>query len=168
VQKNHANHANHAEHDESAPESASRRPGPTPGQTASVPLAEPATRYDHLAAELDDLAGVPTEVLADWVTARGRCLWENTFGDPPDWLTDADPDRELATRLCAGCPVRSECLEFELRAAGEDTVGVWGGLNVDDRLALLTVWRARRRDDVAALPNDEGWWRPADRDGGSR
>ena len=73
--------------------------------------------------------------------------------------TRGDPDRELATRLCAGCPVRSECLEFELRVAGETTVGVWGGLNVEDRLALLTVWRARRRDEIAALPDDEGWWR---------
>ena len=72
----------------------------------------------------------------------------------------AEPDREMATRLCAGCPVRAECLEFELRVAGEKTVGVWGGLNVDDRLALLKVWRARRRDEIAALPDDEGWWRP--------
>ena len=82
-------------------------------------------------------------------------------GDPPEWLDDGnEPDRELATRLCAGCPVRAECLEFELRVAGEKTVGVWGGLNVDDRLALLKVWRARRRDEIAALPDDEGWWRP--------
>ena len=112
-----------------------------------------------MAAELDDLSGAPTEVLAGWVAARGRCLWETTFGEPPDWLSEGDPDRELATRLCAGCPVRSECLEFELRVAGEKTVGVWGGLNVDDRLAFLKVWRARRRDEIAALPDDEGWWR---------
>ena len=116
--------------------------------------------YAEMAAELDGLSTAPTEVLADWVAARGRCLWETTFGDPPDWLIgDVDPDRELATRLCAGCPVRAECLEYELRIGGEETVGVWGGLNVTDRLALLKVWRARRRDEIAALPDDEGWWR---------
>jgi WhiB family transcriptional regulator, redox-sensing transcriptional regulator len=96
-------------------------------------------RYEELAAELDELSAAPTEVLADWVAARGRCLWVTTFGDPPDWFSEGDPDRELATRLCAGCSVRSECLEYELRVAGEATVGVWGGLNADDRLALLTV-----------------------------
>ena len=156
MQKNHANHAKQAHCDEhaaeSAPESPTAPPTPAAGGTA-------AARYEHLAAALDDLADVPTEVLADWVAARGRCLWETTFGDPPDWFTDPDPDRELATRLCAGCPVRSECLEFELRTAGEQSVGVWGGLNAEDRQALLTVWRARRRDELAALPDDEGWWR---------
>jgi WhiB family redox-sensing transcriptional regulator len=115
--------------------------------------------YAEMAARLDELSAAPIEVLADWVAARGRCLWETTFGDPPDWLTGDDPDRELATRLCAGCPVRSECLEYELRVGGEETVGVWGGLNITDRLALLKVWRARRREEIAALPDDEGWWR---------
>ena len=160
MQKNHANQAKQAQRDEQASDSARRRTdltsiSPVDPETAG----DPAARYEHLAAELDDLADVPTEVLADWVAARGRCLWETTFGDPPDWFADADPDRELATRLCAGCPVRSECLEFELRTAGEQSVGVWGGLHADDRLALLTVWRARRRDELAALPDDEGWWR---------
>lgn len=111
--------------------------------------------YEEMAAELDELAAVPTEVLADWVTARGRCLWETTFGEPPEWSGEDDPDRELATRLCAGCPVRAECLEFELRIAGENTVGVWGALNRDDRLALHKVWSCRRRAVVEAMPDDE-------------
>ncbi len=110
--------------------------------------------YDELAAELDELAMVPTDVLADWVTARGRCLWETTFGEPPEWTGDAEPDRELATRLCAGCPVRAECLEFELRIGGANTVGVWGALNEEDRRALHKVWSSRRRDDLIQLPDD--------------
>ena len=138
--------------------STTHNPSTTRNRT-NRPTHTAADRYADLAAELDDLAATPTDVLADWVAARGRCLWETTFGDPPDWLTSGDPDRELATRLCAGCPVRAECLEFELRVAGDSTVGVWGGLNAADRLALLTVWRARRRDEIAALPDDEGWWR---------
>lgn len=112
--------------------------------------------YEEMAAELDELAAVPTDVLADWVTARGRCLWETTFGEPPEWSGEDDPDRELATRLCAGCPVRAECLEFELRIAGENTVGVWGALNRDDRLALHKVWSCRRRAEVEAMPDEEG------------
>ncbi|MCA1676002.1 MAG: WhiB family transcriptional regulator [Actinobacteria bacterium] len=116
---------------------------------------QPRKNLEELAAELDELAAVPTDVLADWVTARGRCLWETTFGEPPAWTGEQEPDRELAHRLCAGCPVRSECLEFEIRVAGDQTLGVWGGLNADDRLALHKMWRSRRRAEIAALPEDQ-------------
>ncbi len=95
------------------------------------------------AAELDDIAHVPDDVLSDQVAARGLCLWEITHGDPPMWSGEGTPDRWLAARLCAGCPVRRECLEFELRTAGAETVGVWGGLSEDDRRALHAIWLAR-------------------------
>jgi len=121
-------------------------------------MNEPCKNNEEMAAELDELAAVPTEVLAEWVTAAGRCLWETTFGEPPEWSGEDDPDRELAHQLCAGCPVRAECLEFELRVAGEQTLGVWGALNTDDRLALHKVWASRRRDEIAQLPevDEEG------------
>jgi WhiB family redox-sensing transcriptional regulator len=112
--------------------------------------------YEQMAAELDELAAVPTEVLADWVTARGRCLWETTFGEPPEWTGEEEPDRNLARRLCAGCPVRLECLEFELRLGGAQTVGVWGALNTDDRRALHKVWFSRNCADLVQLPDEEG------------
>lgn len=118
-------------------------------------MTEPQN-YEQMAAELDELAAVPTEVLADWVTARGRCLWEATFGDPPAWTSEDDPDRELASRLCADCPVRAECLEFELRLGGGQTVGVWGALNADDRRALHKVWSARHRANTTHLPDENG------------
>ncbi|MGH3565030.1 MAG: WhiB family transcriptional regulator [Pseudonocardia sp.] len=100
-----------------------------------------AARMD--AAELDNLAHVPDDVLSRLVACHGLCLWEITHGDLPMWTGAGSPDRELAARLCAGCPVRRECLEFELRTAGPDTVGVWGGLSEDDRRALHAVWQAR-------------------------
>jgi len=109
-----------------------------------------ATAHEQTAAELDALARVPDEVLSQQVTAHGLCLWEITHGDPPEWTGEGSPDRELAARLCAGCPVRRECLEFELRTAGAQTVGVWGGLSEDDRRALHAVWQAR-----AGRPDDE-------------
>lgn len=112
------------------------------------------------AAELDALADVPDAVLERQVAAHGLCLWEITNGDPPEWTGQDTPDRELAARLCAGCPVRRECLEYELRTAGTDTVGVWSGFTEDDRRALHTVWRARvgRTDTTPPDENerDEG------------
>jgi WhiB family redox-sensing transcriptional regulator len=99
---------------------------------------------ERAAAELDPLAHVPDDLLSRLVAAHGLCLGEITHGDPPMWTGEDKPDRELATRLCAGCPVRRECLEFELRTGGEESAGVWGGLSEDDRRALHQVWRARR------------------------
>ena len=56
-------------------------------------------------------------------------------------MFDPGTDREVAARLCAGCPVQPECLELELRLFGEQTVGVWGALGEDDRRALVPYWR---------------------------
>lgn len=117
-------------------------------------MTEPQ-RYEQWAAELDELAAVPTEVLAGWVSVRGRCLWETTVGEPPEWTGREDPDRELATRLCTGCPVRIECLELELRLGGAHTLGVWGGLNAEDRRVLHEVWSSRRPVDIACSAHDE-------------
>jgi hypothetical protein len=49
-------------------------------------MTEPP-RSEHGDAELDELAAVPTEVLADGVSARGRCLRETTIGEPPEGTT---------------------------------------------------------------------------------
>ena len=115
---------------------------------------------ERAAAELDALAQVPDEVLSQLVAERGLCLWEITRGDPPQWTGEGPPDRELAARLCAGCPVRRECLEFELRTTGAQTVGVWGGLSEDDRRALHAVWQARagriERDETSGEQPEGG------------
>jgi WhiB family redox-sensing transcriptional regulator len=102
-----------------------------------------------IAWRLDRLRWVPREVLGRIVTSDGRCMQAFTEGDPPQ-LTGIDTaDRELAWRLCAECPVQDECLELELRMAGDRTAGVWGALPEDDRRALYPHWRQRgeRADD---------------------
>lgn len=102
-------------------------------------------RLDEIAARLDRLRDVPTDVLATIVTRDGLCMWADIALDPDEELTGSDtPDRELAARYCAGCPVQDECLEWELRMHGPDTVGIWGAMPEDDRRALYEVWRARR------------------------
>jgi WhiB family transcriptional regulator, redox-sensing transcriptional regulator len=101
-------------------------------------------RLAEIAARLDRLRNVPTDVLAEIVTWHGLCMWASIDPDQADTLTGADtPDRELAARYCAGCPVQDECLEWELRIHGADTVGVWGAMPEDDRRALYPLWRAR-------------------------
>lgn len=113
-------------------------------------------RAKRAAAALDGLAAVPDDLLSDLVSRHGRCLWEITAGDPPAWSGESFPDRDLAGRLCAGCPVLPECLEFELRTAGAETVGVWGGLTEDDRRALHAVWAIRRTRDQQTTDDTDG------------
>lgn len=49
-----------------------------------------------------------------------------------------------AQRLCGGCPVRQDCLDYAL--AVPERFGVWGGLNVNERhtIALQRARDARR------------------------
>ncbi|MGO1049306.1 WhiB family transcriptional regulator [Crossiella sp. CA198] len=104
----------------------------------------PDDHFEEMAAGLDRYATVPEDVLLDVVTRDGACMWLYTNENEPSWTGDEVSDRELAARICAGCPVRRECLELELRTAGPATVGVWGALSDEDRRALYPVWVARR------------------------
>jgi WhiB family redox-sensing transcriptional regulator len=105
--------------------------------------------YEEVAAQLDRYADVPDDVLSEVVTGDGLCFWAFDRADMPELSGDGSPDRELAARMCAGCPVIDECREHELRTAGSDTVGVWGALPDTDRRALYPVWLHRREGGEA-------------------
>lgn len=47
--------------------------------------------------------------------------------------TSRRPHR-TAKAVCAGCPVRTECLEYAM--ADESCVGVWGGTSTTERQAM--------------------------------
>lgn len=84
-----------------------------------------------LRALLFDGAGVP-----DWhALAACRGMDESVFFCPPG--RDPVPHVRRAKRVCAGCPVRSECLEdamsWELPSG---RVGVLGGLSAGERAQL--------------------------------
>lgn len=61
--------------------------------------------------------------LMRWVE-RAACV-----GSGLDW--DVDPPAEGCRELCAGCPVRLECLSEGLRR--RDSVGCWAGLSEQER-----------------------------------
>lgn len=102
---------------------------------------------DHpaMAARLDRLEKVPTDVLTHVVALNGLCLLDLWPEVEPDWNDCAPSDRALAQRLCVGCPVIDQCLELELRTTGANTTGVWGATCDDDRRALHQVWQQRRQ-----------------------
>lgn len=61
----------------------------------------------------------------------------------PDDLFVRGAEQHRAKRVCAGCPVRTECLAEALD--GRIEWGVWGGMTERERRALL-----RRRPNVTS------------------
>lgn len=58
---------------------------------------------------------------------------------------DAKAQARAAKEICAGCPVRVECLEYALVTPQKH--GVWGGTTEKERIRIR---RARRREERAA------------------
>jgi WhiB family redox-sensing transcriptional regulator len=116
-------------------------------------------RLVGIAWRLDRLRWVPRDVLADIVMSDGLCVGGefDPLSSPFTSLTGIDAvDRECAARLCAQCPVQDECLELELRMAGEETTGVWGALGEQDRRDLYPHWR-QRGERAEPLDGGESW-----------
>lgn len=133
---------------------------------AGTPV-DPAEFYTRVAAGLDGLALVPADVLFQVVTRDGACMVLHRLELDPAWVGDEMTDRETAARICAGCPVRRECLELELRTSGDTALGVWGALPAEDVRDLYPVWQSRRQRRGHQL-GDEPSGKPGTGAGGGR
>ena len=84
-------------------------------------------------AQPDEL-GVLAELFAaaeeqEW---QERALCAQT--DPEAFFPEKGGSTREAKRICAGCEVRSECLEYAL--AHDERFGIWGGLSERERRKL--------------------------------
>lgn len=78
----------------------------------------------------------------EWMV-KGNCRDE-----PPSRFFPSDGvGVEVARRICAGCPVKSPCLEYALEQRVDH--GVWGGASERERRRILK----RRRDAATAAPS---------------
>jgi WhiB family redox-sensing transcriptional regulator len=64
--------------------------------------------------------------------------------DPEAFFPEKGGSTREAKRVCTGCQVRAECLEFAL--ANDERFGIWGGLSERERRRL----RLMRRDAISA------------------
>jgi WhiB family transcriptional regulator, redox-sensing transcriptional regulator len=64
--------------------------------------------------------------------------------DPEAFFPEKGGSTRDAKRVCGGCAVRAECLEFAL--TNDERFGIWGGLSERERRRL----RMTRRDAVSA------------------
>ncbi len=99
-----------------------------------------------------------TEFATEWRSA-GACL----PADPDLFFPIATGPVEakqvaMARRICAGCPVRQQCLDFAMRTG--ETHGIWGGTTPEERLRARRARTARLRRHAATLPA----WADADAD----
>ena len=64
--------------------------------------------------------------------------------DPEAFFPEKGGSTRDAKRVCTGCDVRAECLEFAL--SNDERFGIWGGLSERERRRL----RMQRRDAITA------------------
>ncbi len=103
---------------------------------------------DDTAYGADAPAGeTPTSFWAD-TTDGGQASWRLDAlcaeTDPEAFFPEKGGSTREAKRVCLGCSVRTECLEFAL--ANDERFGIWGGLSERERRRV----RLERRDRLSA------------------
>jgi WhiB family redox-sensing transcriptional regulator len=64
--------------------------------------------------------------------------------DPEAFFPEKGGSTREAKRVCVGCDVRAECLEFALKS--DERFGIWGGLSERERRRLRLI----RREAISA------------------
>jgi WhiB family transcriptional regulator, redox-sensing transcriptional regulator len=88
--------------------------------------------------ERGDVQPDELDVLADLFSAAEEQEWQERAlcaqTDPEAFFPEKGGSTREAKRICAGCEVRSECLEYAL--AHDERFGIWGGLSERERRKL--------------------------------
>jgi WhiB family transcriptional regulator, redox-sensing transcriptional regulator len=64
---------------------------------------------------------------------QARCL----FAEPDTFFPEKGGSTREAKRICTGCEVRSECLDYALD--NDERFGIWGGLSERERRRLKRI-----------------------------
>src|ERR1700689_4302053 len=126
-----------------------------PGRQAGAPrLPAAACAPDRLVRQSPMATSLPVQRLTDdalWARVARQARCADSGLDPDQWYpVSIEPARArheaaAAIAVCAGCPVRAQCLELSLRHWDIGQHGVWGGLIATDRAYLRRQWAAGHR-----------------------
>ncbi|MEW2474642.1 WhiB family transcriptional regulator [Micromonospora gifhornensis] len=86
------------------------------------------------------------DLLGDKPRWQERALCSQT--DPEAYFPEKGGSAAPAKRICAGCEVRVECLEYAL--ARREPYGIWGGKTEGERRKILRSATATTGGQVAA------------------
>lgn len=64
--------------------------------------------------------------LPEWMAGAACASW-----DPELWFPHPGDSASMAKKVCSGCPVKEECLNYAVEHRGLG--GIWGGLTEEDR-----------------------------------
>ncbi len=108
-------------------------------QRSALPDWYEESGWDDAPGYADPSWTEPSPSAAEW---RLDALCAET--DPEAFFPEKGGSTRDAKRVCTGCPVRAQCLEFAL--ANDERFGIWGGLSERERRRL----RLQRRDQLSA------------------
>lgn len=86
-------------------------------------------RDRHLSVVPDDFENLFDAVEEQW---QDRALCAQT--DPEAFFPEKGGSTREAKRICSGCEVKAECLEYALH--NDERFGIWGGLSERERRRL--------------------------------
>jgi len=104
--------------------------GVTSGAVAAI-QGEPDELYAALAAGHDPPASFAERLAALRPTWHQHAACRGMGAGP--WFPERGSDSTTGKAVCAGCPVRAQCLDAALAL---DEVGTWGGLSRPERLQV--------------------------------
>lgn len=120
----------------------------------SVPLDGGAITGTITGAPPDGDPADGVGALLDAAPRAGLTLPCRSATDADMWFAEAPAELEQAKALCAGCPIRVECLEGAKRR--EEPWGVWGG-EIFDRGVVIHRKRPRGRPSKADIARDRAY-----------
>lgn len=88
-----------------------------------------AAQRRHLSLVPDDFEGLFDAIEDQW---QDRALCAQT--DPEAFFPEKGGSTREAKRICQGCEVKAECLEYALH--NDERFGIWGGLSERERRRL--------------------------------
>ena len=97
--------------------------------TNMIPATGGMTGRPHLSLVPDAFESDPATAENQW---QDRALCAQT--DPEAFFPEKGGSTREAKKVCVGCDVRSECLEYALE--NDERVGIWGGLSERERRKL--------------------------------
>ena len=94
-------------------------------------------RFEGTARPRSPARAIRPDVRRNWTSSLKSALLERALcaqTDPESFFPEKGGSTREAKKVCSGCLVRAECLEYAL--ADDERFGIWGGMSERERRRL--------------------------------